>query len=309
MNKNMQQFLAYKKNYHNLSNRTIKAYQSDLVALDHYCSQHEVTITQGILALMENLHQATLLKPTSLKRKMITYRMFYKFLVTKKIIERDSEFEQYRANYIIPKRMPRTLKVRDIHQLLNCMYQRLTQPATSVYQKRNGVRDIALLELLISTGIRISEASLINLSDYDLVENSLLIYGKNRKERMIYLSSEEARQALLAYLAIREQFQPKDQSFFLNKYGERLSIYGIENIFTKYLQLAQIDTKATPHYLRHTFATELLNNGANIREVQELLGHSSIVTTQIYTEVSIERKKYVLNSFNYRNEMDVKTSK
>ena len=126
---------------------------------------------------------------------------------------------------------------------------------------------------------------------------------------MIYLSSPETRQALLTYLAIREQFQPSDQSFFLNKYGERLSIYGIENIFAKYIELAKIDTKATPHYLRHTFATELLNNGANIREVQELLGHSSIVTTQIYTEVSIERKKHVLNSFNYRNEMKVKTSK
>lgn len=309
MNTEIQQFLAYKKNYHNLSERTIKAYQSDLTALQEFCSHYQLPLTQGILQHMENLNQTNALKPTSLKRKMITYRMFYKFLVTKKKIEPDSEFEHYRANYIIPKKMPRTLKIRDINQLLNYMYQRLSHPMTSLYQKRNCIRDIALLELLISTGIRISEASLINLSDYDQLENSLLIYGKNRKERMIYLSSPETCQALLTYLAIREQFSPNDQSFFLNKYGKRLSIYGIENIFAKYLQLANIETKATPHYLRHTFATELLNNGANIREVQELLGHSSIVTTQIYTEVSIERKKHVLNSFNYRNEMKVKTSK
>jgi integrase/recombinase XerD len=309
MNKEIQQFLTYKKNYHNVSLRTIKAYQSDLTTLQEHCCENKVDLTQGILELMEQLHQNAQLKPTSLKRKMITYRMFYKFLVTKKQIEPDIEFEHYRASYIIPKKMPRTLKIREINQLLNYMYQRLSDSTTSLYQKRNCIRDIALLELLISTGIRISEASSINLSDYDQIENSLLIYGKNRKERMIYLSSTETRQALLTYLAIREQFHPSDQSFFLNKYGERLSIYGIENIFAKYIDLANIDTHATPHYLRHTFATELLNNGANIREVQELLGHSSIVTTQIYTEVSIERKKYVLNSFNYRNELDVKTSK
>jgi integrase/recombinase XerD len=309
MHTEIQQFLTYKKNYHNLSNRTIKAYQSDLTILQDYCCEHELPLIQGILQLMETLHHSQDLKPTSLKRKMVTYRMFYRFLVTKKKIEPDAEFEQYRANYIIPKKMPKTLKIREINQLLHHMYQRLTKPATSLYQQRNCIRDIALLELLISTGIRISEASSINLTDYDQLENSLLIYGKNRKERMIYLSSSETRQALLTYLAIREQFSPKDQSFFVNKYGTRLSIYGIENIFRKYLHLAKIETKATPHYLRHTFATELLNNGANIREVQELLGHSSIVTTQIYTEVSMERKKYVLNSYNYRNELEIKTSK
>lgn len=169
MNTEIQQFLAYKKNYHNLSERTIKAYQSDLTALYVYCEQHHATVTQGILALMEHLQQTTVLKPTSLKRKMITYRMFYKFLIAKKHIEPDLEFEQHRANYIIPKKMPRTLKIREINQLLNYMYQRLSHTATSFYQKRNCIRDIALLELLISTGIRISEASLINLSDYDQI--------------------------------------------------------------------------------------------------------------------------------------------
>ncbi|MHC5227065.1 tyrosine-type recombinase/integrase [Enterococcus sp. LJL99] len=309
MNKQIQQFLSYKKNYHNLSIPTIKAYQSDLTTLYQYCCENDLPLTQGILQHIEHFHQLNLLKPTSLKRKMITYRMFYNYLVTKKFIERDLEFEHYRVNYVIPKKVPRTLKIREINLLLNCMYERLAHSSTSLYQKKNCIRDIALIEMLIATGIRISEASLINLADYDQIENSLLIYGKNRKERMIYLSSEETRIALLNYLSIREQFNPEDQSLFINKYGKRLSIYGIEDIFSKYLKLAKIQTKATPHYLRHTFATELLNNGANIREVQELLGHSSIVTTQIYTEISIERKKHVLNNFNYRNDMDVKTSK
>lgn len=302
-------FLNYKKNYHNLSSRTIKAYRSDLGLLASYCLHQEVAFPEGITLFINKLNQEDKLKISSLKRKLITYRMFYKYLTNNELIPRNQQFEDIRFSYPKQKKMPKTLRVSEINHLLSTMYARVQNKEISIYQRKNCVRDIALLELLISTGVRISEASNINLNDYDLSDHSLLIHGKNNKERLIYLSSTETKQAISSYLDIRADYRPIDHSLFINKYGQRLSIYGIEDIFSKYLKLANIQTAATPHYLRHTFATELLNNGANIREVQELLGHSSIVTTQIYTEVSMERKRHVLNTYNYRNSMNIKTSK
>lgn len=309
MNQWILDFLLYKKNYHNLSSRTIKAYQSDLGLLANYCLDQDAVLPEGIILFINKLNQEDQLKISSLKRKLITYRMFYKFLTSNELIPRNQQFEDTRISYPKQKKMPKTLRVSEINHLLSTMYGRARNKEISVYQKKNCIRDIALLELLISTGIRISEASNIDLSDYDQFDHSLLIHGKNGKERLIYLSSNETKQAINNYLDIRKEYRPVDYSLFVNKYGKRLSIYGIEDIFSKYLKLADIRTSATPHYLRHTFATELLNNGANIREVQELLGHSSIVTTQIYTEVSMERKRHVLDTYNYRNSLNVKTSK
>ncbi|MBP1047967.1 tyrosine-type recombinase/integrase [Enterococcus sp. BWM-S5] len=309
MNQWISDFLIYKKNYHNLSSRTIKAYESDLNLLAIFCLDKKIPVADGIIPFINKLNQEDQLKISSLKRKMITYRMFYKYLASNNIIPRNQQFEDSRISYPIQKKMPKTLKISDIDHLLSTMYFRSQNEAVSIYQRKNCTRDIALLELLISTGIRISEASSIDLSDYDQMDNSLLIHGKNGKERLIYLSSHETKQAITTYLKIRGTYHPVDQSLFVNKYGKRLSIYGIEDIFSKYLKLADIQTPATPHHLRHTFATELLNNGANIREVQELLGHSSIVTTQIYTEVSMERKRHVLDTYNYRNSLIIKTSK
>ena len=122
----------------------------------------------------------------------------------------------------------------------------------------------------------------------------------------MYISSKEVREKLARWLEEREEMQPEDPALFLNRSGKRISIYGIENIFYKYRDSAGINSEATPHYLRHTFATQLLNNGAGIRDVQELLGHKSIVTTQIYTEASLYRKKYVLEKYNGRNFLERK---
>ncbi|MFC6652485.1 tyrosine-type recombinase/integrase [Paenibacillus rhizoplanae] len=106
-----------------------------------------------------------------------------------------------------------------------------------------------------------------------------------------------------SWLSLREELNPKSDALFINKYGDRLSIYSIEDIYAKYRDLANISKKSTPHYLRHSFATHLLNNGADLRSVQEILGHTNVSTTQIYTEVSVERKKEVLNKFNARNNL------
>lgn len=121
---------------------------------------------------------------------------------------------------------------------------------------------------------------------------------------MLYISSTEVIDIITQWINKRDYFNPKTEHLFINKYGNKLSIYGIENIFYKYRDLSGINPAATPHYLRHTFATQLLENGADLRSVQELLGHSRISTTEIYTEICVEHKKKVLMNFNLRNKFN-----
>ena len=173
--------------------------------------------------------------------------------------------------------------------------------ACSEYRKWLAVRNDCVLEALYSLGLRIGEIVELNVDDYGQSDHSVLIRGKGERERVLYVSSEEVREKLARWLEEREKMEPKDAALFISRLGRRFSIYGIEKIFYKYRDIAGINPEATPHYLRHTFATQLLNNGAGIRDVQELLGHKSIVTTQIYTEVSLYRKKYVLEKYNGRN--------
>ena len=162
-------------------------------------------------------------------------------------------------------------------------------------------RNRVILEILFSTGMRIGELVALNIRDVNLQERTILIFGKGRKERIIYISSDEVLVAIKKYLVYRNRIKTKSSALFLNRDNERLSIFSIENIFKKYCKIAKIKKHYTPHCLRHTMATMLLNNGADIREVQEILGHASIVTTQIYTEVSSKHKKKVLMKFNHRN--------
>ena len=162
---------------------------------------------------------------------------------------------------------------------------------------------MCIIELLFCLGLRIGEIEALDIEDYNREDCSILIHGKGKKERMLFISSPIVCQKLNHWLLTRLEMEPEGSAMFINKSGGRLSIFSIENIFYKYRELAKINPNSTPHYLRHSFATQLLNNGANIRDVQELMGHNSIVTTQIYTEVSLNRKKEVLMKYNGRNFM------
>lgn len=197
------------------------------------------------------------------------------------------------------RKLPKTLPIKDITKILDCLI--IDYNALSPFAKSTHVRDTALLDLLISTGIRIGEAAAITLDDIISTEHTILIHGKGRKQRLIYISSPVTWERLRTL--IKERKKSSNNYLFVNRYGNPLSIHGIEDIYKKYLKKAQINTKSTPHYLRHTFATNLLANGADLRSVQEILGHASVATTQIYTEVTTARKKQVLKKFNYRNKL------
>jgi integrase/recombinase XerC/integrase/recombinase XerD len=292
-------YLIDLKNDTQLSNHTIAAYQCDISSFFKWLSINDYTyITAHVIKeYFKQLHITH--KPNSIKRKHISLRKFF------------TEYSQVSVPTVNPfveidlklprqKTLPKTLTIEEVTALLKAASHELEE-ATTDFRRNQTTRNMAILVLLVSSGARISEISSLNLGSLDITDRIMLIKGKGSKERLMYISSDAVVKCLNEWLNIRDSFNPKTDSLFLNKYGTRLSIYSIENIFKRYQDLSKINQESTPHYLRHTFATKLLDNGADLRSVQELLGHSNITTTQIYTEVSISRKKYVLSKYNAIN--------
>ena len=297
----LENYISSLKTERNLSEKSIKAYYSDLSNLiiwmkENNCLELEnVQISLYIKWLQTNRK----LQDSSIKRKYVTIKTFYKYLISNKIISQ-SPMENCRISFKVSKLLPKTLSSLEIKKLLKSPVDDLNS-LDSDFRRNICIRNIAIIELLYCLGLRIGELVNINVKDIDLEEQTILIHGKGRKERILFISSDEVMEILKTWLSLRSLFKPSNDSLFVNKYGNSLTIYSIEDIFYKYRDLSGIDSRSTPHFLRHTFATQLLNNGADLRAVQEILGHSSITTTQIYTEVSTERKKQVLLKFNARN--------
>ncbi len=281
----------------NLDIKSIKAYTSDL--------NHLIDFTNGkvsqesIMGYIQYLTQNY--KDTTVSRKLITIKMFFRF------IEEETKWinplDKYKIKIKKEKRLPKTIPVKDVSKLLDYMYENLNQANTS-FAYFQAIRNLCIIDLLLSTGMRIAEVSNLKLEDIITSERVLLVHGKGKKQRLLYISSLETWNNLKAWLSIRKKLKVNHEYLFVNKYHDTLSIYGIENIFTKYRDKSGISHSATPHYLRHTFATNLLANGADLRSVQELLGHSSISTTEIYTEVNTVRKNIVLKKYNLRNKLN-----
>ena len=279
----------------NLSPKTLNAYSSDLKQFANY---EQNILSPDIRAFIAHLTCDLQLKDSSVRRKIITLKNFYGFLVESEILE-VSPFQKLKFRFKQERRLPKTLSIGEVSKLLNCFNDNAI--SRTPFAAKEYMRDAALIDLLISTGIRIGEAAAITLDDIVTAERTLLIHGKGRKQRLIYVSSP-ATWARISAL-VKERKRERGSYLFVNRYNNPISIHGIEDIYKKYVKKAQINVKSTPHYLRHTFATNLLANGADLRSVQEILGHASVATTQIYTEVTTNRKKQVLKKYNYRNKI------
>ena len=282
----------------NLSDKTITAYNSDLQDFLRFIKNKELK-EDTILLYVQHLTNDRKLKDSSINRKLIVLKMFFKYLFQQQIIETNF-FTMLNFKYKRERKLPKTLAIQDVSKLLN-YFEDQVRRARSPFEIWKSIRNLALIDILISTGIRIAEASAISLDDLIMQEHVILIHGKGRKQRLIYISCPQTWENLIAWLKIRDTKQTYTNKVFVNKYGNQLSIHGIEYIYNSLKDAVGINANSTPHYLRHTFATNLLSNGADLRSVQEILGHSSVATTEIYTEVSVERKKQVLNNYNYRN--------
>ncbi len=277
-------FLQYLSVERNASDLTIKSYREDLTALIQYLTEArggrcprpaEITVAE-LRGYVGALHEAGY-APATIARRLASLRSFFRFGLREGWVENNPA--KALRNPRKPRHLPHFLSSEEIARLL------AAPPANTLM----GLRDRAILETMYSAGLRVSEVVGLNESDLDLRAEILRVRGKGRKERLAPIGSFATR-ALRRWLAVR-RLHPHEPAgptapVFVNRFGRRLTTRSLARMLEKYLRTAGLDRRTTPHSLRHSFATHLLDRGADIRSVQELLGHKSLVTTQIYTHVS-----------------------
>lgn len=281
-------FLEYLDRERDASIHTRKNYHVDILQfvtfLRHAAPDILAEGPHGLNQIDSNLVRdfvASLLQghhPASVARKLSSLRSFFKFWMRQKMMTQNPAKSV--ATPKIPKRVPRFLSEEETATLLHV-------PTGATFQER---RDRAILELFYSSGLRVSELVSVNVGDIDLIAGVVRVLGKGRKERLVPVG-RPALESIQDYLQMRELVTPTPGSgaLFINRKGGRLTVRSVERQVKKYLRLSGIQKKVTPHMLRHTFATHMLNHGADLRGIQELLGHSSLSTTQRYTHVTIDQ--------------------
>lgn len=263
-----------------LSDRTLAAYKADLDAYAAYLDAEAITALDDILHEDIIGHAAFLLdnglSPRSVSRHFSAIRNFHRFLCQERLALKDP------TEGLDPPTRTRALP----HVLSQEEVERLIAAPDSTAP--HGIRDAAILEVFYSCGLRISELANLPLRNVSFDEGVVRVQGKGTKVRMAPLG-RMAQEKLRAWLAVREQGKVKDDTVFISSRGKRMSRGGVWEVVKQWAQIAGIRQNVTPHMLRHSFATHLLDHGADLRAVQEMLGHAGIATTQIYTHVSIER--------------------
>ena len=198
--------------------------------------------------------------------------------------------------------MPKTIPISNIEAIINYAYEQYKK-ATTAYSRKVALRNILILELLFATGMRISELCSLKADRFDFNDYVIKIYGKGSKERLIQICNANVRRLINKYIIT---IKPEEyEFFFINRFHNRLSEQSVRYMIDDYTKKAQISQHITPHMFRHSFATLLLEEDVDIRYIQQMLGHSSITTTQIYTHTSIGKQKTILETKHPRNRFDI----
>lgn len=283
-------YLSVEKNF---SDHTLNAYCSDIVSYILWLNGVSC-INVDFNKLREYLHfiQRFDYKKTTIARKTASIRTFYKYLFRERYIDTNPAISLSAPKR--PKSLPKFLTPNEIEKILNNV--KIDTPA--------GFRNRVILELLWATGMRVSELSNLNFGDLNLEENEIRVFGKGAKERIV-LISQRAKQYLEQYIVTaRKLLAPgydigevnEDSPLFINSTGFRLQNKTIRNAINNVVEKIELPKKVTPHVFRHSFATHLIENGADLRVVQELLGHAGISNTQIYTHISMKHMQEVYNT-------------
>jgi integrase/recombinase XerC len=288
-------FMAYLADERNMSVHTIKSYRTDLIQFaDHTATLMPAgrpvvpaDVTRNtVRSFLARLHGERLASAT-IARKLSAVRAFFKYLCRENVC--DSNPAETVASPKLGFRLPKFLEVGEVERLVSA-------PDTSTVA---GLRDYAILEVLYSTGIRAAELASLTVQDVDLVGGTMRVKGKGKKERIVPVGSYAVR-AVEKYLLTRGKglsAAGSPEAVWLNKYGGPLTVRSVHRLVARYGRMALPDrTAISPHTLRHSFATHMLNAGADLRVVQELLGHANLTTTQIYTHVTAKRLKEVYNA-------------
>jgi integrase/recombinase XerC/integrase/recombinase XerD len=291
-------FLQHGQVVRNLSDRTLRAYQSDLTQFH----VHVNAATMGDIT-PEHLEQyleklgTEPYRDTSIRRKVAALKVFFRYAEEKGVVS-ESPARKLKIKRPVESRVPTVLSSREVKSLLAAPKEQIAELTALRDQSPGGrnryfcaVRDNLILELLFSTGIRIGELVALNVSDVDTPARQIHITGRATRGRMVTITSEAVLEALAVYLDLRAERTLDTPALFVGRSGTRLTIYSIENIFKKHVRIAEIKRHITPHALRHTMAAMLVSSGIDIREVQEILGHASILSTQVYTRLPIQKRR------------------
>lgn len=286
-----------------LDAKTLKAYQIDLTQFYNSFNINDIYDIPSVELekYIADLHQNY--KPKTVKRKIASIKAFYHYLEYQNYIP-VNPFNKIRTRFRAPQTLPKTIPLHLMELLFTTMYQQHCT-ADTPYQKRKTLRDIAVVETLFSTGIRISELCNLKETDVNLHDGSILIFGKGSKERLIQIGNNDVLQLLMKYKNVFYQEIEKTNHFFVNPNSSPLSDQSVRRMLKKYAAIAGIDLHITPHMFRHTFATSLLEADVDIRYIQEMLGHSSINVTEIYTHVALSKQKDILQNKHPRNGFDL----
>ncbi len=288
----LKNFISFLKIEKGLSENTVISYQADLLKFKEFLKKSKKNIksisSEFLLDYVKFLYSKGL-KDSSIARNIVTIRNFLKFLTQEKVIK-----EELSESLSIPKlwkKLPIYLTEEEVRKLLEA-------PDTS---NPGGIRDRAMLELMYASGLRVSEVINLKIEDVNLEFSYLKCKGKGSKERLVPFGNVAKKWVEEYLLRGRPKFLKKVNDYiFLNQRGGKLTRQGVWKIIKKYATLVNIDKKISPHTLRHSFATHLLEHGADLRSVQVMLGHSDISTTEIYTFVTQKHLKEVYDKYHPR---------
>lgn len=297
-----QKYLNYCELQRQLNAKTIKAYRIDLQQFVEFskkqpdCSEKEL-----ICNFIESLHTAY--KPKSIKRKVAVLKAFFEFLTYEELIN-ENPFNKMHLKIKEPIILPKIISEKLLTKILTAAYMTLDNCKTA-YSTKCVLRDIAVLELLFATGLRVSELCNLKAEDVNLSDNCIKTFGKGAKERVIQICTPDVLSALKQYQKCFKADIDTAGYFFVNKLSNRLSEQSVRFMVNKYVSKTSASVHVTPHMFRHTFATMLLEADVDIRYIQQILGHSSITTTEIYTHVSTAKQKQILTRKHPRQKLNV----
>lgn len=300
-------YLTFCRSQKRLDSKTLKAYSIDLKQFAAFLTPNYVNnvllinreVLENFIAFLHNSYM-----PKTVKRKLASLKAFFHFLEYRDFIE-INPFNKMQIRFREPLLLPKTIPLHTIELFLSTIYSSHANAKTD-FQKRQTARDIAVIELLFATGMRISELCSLKYKDIDLYDRVVRIYGKGAKERQLQICNDCVISALENYICIYQTTPKDDNYFFINTSGARMSEQSVRNMIVKYCNLAGISQHITPHMFRHSFATLLLEEDVDIRYIQEMLGHSSINVTEIYTHVSMAKQKNILMTKHPRRNMEIR---
>lgn len=297
------EYLRYCREQRRLDEKTVRAYRNDVNQFYEFIPGQELVPEKGMIKQYINeLH--TKYKPKTVRRKLASIKAFFYYLENEEIIT-VSPMRKIRTEFREEFVLPKTIPAEQIEKLLQHMYRKKQESNLTKWQRKILVRDIAVIEMLFATGLRISELCNLEMEKIDLQKGILCIKGKGAKERYLQIGNQAVLELLEEYVATWTVELKNSPYFIVNRYGERYSEQSARLMINKYVETAAVEMHITPHMFRHAFATLLLEEDVDIRYIQKMLGHSSIITTQIYTEVANRKQMEILKTKHPRNKMKI----